>query len=217
MHVKFLEETEMESEGQLASNEGGEESDPDVEMSDVDLKESEKLLDTGTPPRARAGEDKHTRPITPPDAAPPAPLPPPPPPATSQSSLTPPQEPTIKKRLEMIKNLSRSKVFQQEIEPIDMEKLSNPQIPGAPTLKHAENDRILREQVPENIHTGNTFPNEYYNVRKLRAKKNVAAELLTVDGNRHTGTGNHGLVPGFEIRNDDRHLSVKNFHIPDHK
>jgi hypothetical protein len=103
MHVKFLDETEMESEGQqLVTNEGGEESDPDVEMSDADLKESEKLLDTGTPPRGRAGEGMNTRPITPSRAAPPAPPPPPPPPppaAKTPPSLTPPQEPTFKKRV----------------------------------------------------------------------------------------------------------------------
>jgi hypothetical protein len=152
----------MESEGQqLVTNEGGEESDPDVEMSDADLKESEKLLDTGTPPRGRAGKAMNTRPITPSEAAPPAPPPPPPP---SQPSLTPPQEPTIKKRLGGIKNLSRSEVFQQVIEPVANEKLSNPQIPGVPTLKHAENDRNLSEQVPENSPVNNTFPNEYYNV-----------------------------------------------------
>jgi hypothetical protein len=182
----------MESEGQqLVTNERGEESDPDVEMSDVDLKESEKLLDTGTPPRGRAGKGMNTRPITPSGAAPPAPPPPPPPPppaAKSPPSLTPPQEPTIKKRVCEIKNLSRSEVFQQIIEPVANQKLSNPQIPGVPTPKHAENDRNLSEQVPENSLVGNTFPNEYYNVRKLRAKQNVAAELLTVDGNRRTGT-----------------------------
>jgi hypothetical protein len=51
----------------------------------------------------------------------------------------------------------------------------------------------------------------------MRAKQNAPADLLTVDGNRRTGIESHGLAPGFEIRNDERHLGVKNFHIPDHK
>jgi hypothetical protein len=166
MYVKFLDETETEMESeerQLVTNEGGEESDPDVEMSDADLKESEKLLDTGTPPRGRTAEGANTRPSTPSMAAPPAPPPPPPPPppaAKPPPSLPPPQEPTIQKRACKIKNLSRSEVFQQVIEPVANKKLPDPQIPGVPTSKHAENDRNLNEQVPENTPVGNTFCRE---------------------------------------------------------
>jgi hypothetical protein len=88
---------------------------------------------------------------------------------------------------------------------------------GVPTAKENPNKGcILTVPDPQkNIrHTEKTYPDEYYAVRKMILNSEKSKELTSVDGtSRRMGTP-RGLPPGFELAEDDRHLKVKNFHIP---
>jgi hypothetical protein len=61
-----------------------------------------------------------------------------------------------------------------------------------------------------------SFPSAYYNVRKLRANAQPTAELCSITGDRRgSAVVNHNkLTPGFELKDDERPHTVKNFHIP---
>jgi hypothetical protein len=61
MNVKCLDDTEMESEGRPdgSGEDGRGDEDSDVDMTDADLQESEKLLDS--PPRARTSTDERSQ------------------------------------------------------------------------------------------------------------------------------------------------------------
>jgi hypothetical protein len=61
-----------------------------------------------------------------------------------------------------------------------------------------------------------SFPPAYYNVRKLRANAQPTAELYSITGDRRgSAVVNHNkLTPGFELKDDERPHTVKNFHIP---
>jgi hypothetical protein len=60
------------------------------------------------------------------------------------------------------------------------------------------------------------FPPAYYNVRKLRANSQPTTELHSLTGDRRGSVAkNHNkLTPGFELKDDERQHTVKNFHIP---
>jgi hypothetical protein len=89
---------------------------------------------------------------------------------------------------------------------------------GVPTAKENPNKGCILtfpDPLQKNIrHTEKTYPDEYYAVRKMRLNSEKSKELTSVDGtSRRAGTP-RGLPPGFELAEDDRHLKVKNFHIP---
>jgi hypothetical protein len=60
------------------------------------------------------------------------------------------------------------------------------------------------------------FPPAYYNVRKLRANSQPTTELHSITGDRRGKVvKNHNkLTPSFELKDDERQHTVKNFHIP---
>jgi hypothetical protein len=97
--------------------------------------------------------------------------------------------------------------------------MSNPGVPTAAANKQQKtNDRILSDQESSNgksqKKTDKSFPAEYYTVRKMRVNSQQHTELPTVCGDSRLTDIARGLPPGFENPGDDRHLSVKNSHIP---
>jgi hypothetical protein len=63
--------------------------------------------------------------------------------------------------------------------------------------------------------SGKNFPPAYYNVRKLTVNSQPTTELHSITGDRRgSGVVNYNkLTPGFELKNDERQHTVKNFHI----
>jgi hypothetical protein len=89
-------------------------------------------------------------------------------------------------------------------------------IPGVPTGKKNIGTRTLSYSGSgETKNSNRTFPNEYYSIRKARAGMRKQKELPAVTGNVRTANLPRGLALGFENSDDDRHLSVRNFHIPE--
>jgi hypothetical protein len=119
----------------------------------------------------------------------------------SNTAVTGPGDPFSKNRLQEVRNHSRSKQV------------------GAPkTDACTSNNERSGSGSATRIGTkssGKNFPPAYYNVRKLRVNSQPTTELHSITGDRMgSGVVNHNkLTLDFELKNDERQHTVKNFHI----